>query len=282
MSNDYLYSVIFDLQALRPRKLPTTTGHQTHGAFLDLVRQIDPPLASRLHDEPNYRPFTVSPLWGLPAQRDGLRVCPGQPAQFRVTLLDGSRLWRCLGSRLLVAEPLELRIGAADFVVERVLATSETDPSGWAGYTDWRTLASTPAQPYLTLEFATPTAFNLGDKHFALLPDPHLVWDSLLRVWNTYAPESLRWDKTVVREFVSRALWVADHALHTTLLQYPKHKQKGFVGTCTYQVQTSEAGAPAVAALAAFAQYAGVGYQTTMGMGQARLRQVSAALKSEM
>jgi CRISPR-associated endoribonuclease Cas6 len=44
--------------------------------------------------------------------------------------------------------------------------------------------------------------------------------------------------------------------------------QKGFVGTCHYLLPTDHQFTPFLANLAAFAYYAGIGYKTTMGMGQ--------------
>jgi len=54
-------------------------------------------------------------------------------------------------------------------------------------------------------------------------------------------------------------------------LHYPKYTQKGFVGTCSYVVQGSNTFASLLTTLAAFAYYAGIGYKTTMGMGQVRV-----------
>jgi CRISPR-associated endoribonuclease Cas6 len=54
-------------------------------------------------------------------------------------------------------------------------------------------------------------------------------------------------------------------------LQFDRFAQKGFVGMVTYEVKR---GTPELAhivnALADLALYAGVGYKTTMGMGQCR------------
>ena len=59
-----LYSIILELGATDTTTIPATMGHQAHALFLDLVRQVDPALSPRLHDEPEYRPFTVSMLSG--------------------------------------------------------------------------------------------------------------------------------------------------------------------------------------------------------------------------
>jgi CRISPR-associated endoribonuclease Cas6 len=157
------------------------------------------------------------------------------------------------------------------FTLKRVISTSSLDTTGWANYTDWQTLAKTPTQRTITVCFDSPTAFSMGDRQFALFPEPILLWDSLMRTWNLYAPECLRIEKQAMRDFVKDNIVVNNYDLHTTTLHFPKYKQKGFVGTCTYQIKTSDHFASQITALANFSRYAGVGYKTTMGMGQACL-----------
>ena len=95
-----------------------------------------------------------------------------------------------------------------------------------------------------------------------------------MRSWNRYAPEVLRIDKLAMRDFVTRNVTVSEYNLHTTCLYFPKYAQKGFIGTCSYSIQeTTDGSAPQLSALAEFARYSGVGYKTTMGMGQARIEE---------
>ena len=267
----YLYSVLLELSPTSTFTLPATMGHLAHALFLDLIRQVDPPLSARLHDEPNYRPFTVSPLNGVKVQNDTLFIKPNQLCTLRVTLLDGGTLWQNLSRCFLEVQPTTLRLGNAEFKLNRMLSTPTADPGGWAGFTDWQTLATTPARPIITMRFASPTAFSLGDRQFALFPEPIYLWDSLMRVWNNYAPPVLRIDKPALRAFISQHVVIHDYALHTSKLRFPTHGQKGFTGTCSYLIQQhKEEHAATLAALAEFARYAGVGSKTTMGMGQAR------------
>jgi CRISPR-associated endoribonuclease Cas6 len=172
---------------------------------------------------------------------------------------------------MLEANPLAVRLNAAEFAVDRLVSTAAADPTGWAGVTTWQALAATPARRKLTLQFATPTAFSNGDKRFELLPHPKRVWESLVRVWNRYAPAVLAVDKMPLTSFLEESVLVSDHQLDTATLHYPKHTQKGFLGICTYEMDAGDPRAGQVAALAGFARYAGVGYKTTMGMGQVRL-----------
>ncbi len=269
--NTLLHSITLELTASNTATIAATMGHQAHALFLDLVQQTDAELAARLHDEPNYRPFTVSPLSGIRVQGETVALRPGLRCNLRFTLLDGGRIWQCLSQHFLEAGPITLRLGAAEFALNRMLTTPAADPSGWAGYADWQSLANTSATRYITLRFASPTAFSVGDKQMMLFPLPKFVWESLARVWNNYAPEPLRVERELIGQFAEHRAVVADYDLQTATLHYPKHTQKGFLGTCTYLVQELDECAKQMAALAEFARYSGVGYKTTMGMGQARV-----------
>ena len=277
-----LYSFILEIMAMHDATLSTTTGHQTHALFLDLVKQTDPTLSARLHNEPHYRPFTVSPLRGGQERRTDLCIKAGHIYRLRITLLDGGVLWQDLSSHFLAAAGTTLRLDDAEFLLHYIHTTPTSDPIGWAGYTDWITLSNTKPRSNITIQFASPTAFSLSARNFALFPEPTLLWDSLMRTWNLHAPEVLRIEKLALRKFVQQYVKINDYTLHTVALHYPKYAQKGFVGNCTYLVKDfsrlsngnkgeEDPCVQQLAALAQFAQYAGVGYKTTMGMGQARL-----------
>ena len=98
---------------------------------------------------------------------------------------------------------------------------------------------------------------------------PWNVFDSLARKWNEFSDIPIKIDDLL--EWVTEYVWVSEHEVRTQVLQFDRFAQKGFVGTVTYEVKR---GTPELAhivnALADFALYAGVGYKTTMGMGQCR------------
>jgi len=263
-----LHSIVLELAPTAPATLPRTMGHQAHALLLALVREVDPTLAASLHEQGGERPFTVSPLQGGRLRGEQIVIPAGETCRLRFTLLDGGRIWACLSQQFLRGR-LSVRLDNDHFTLLRTLATPE--PGGWAGYSDWQTLAATTAARYLTLEFASPTAFNRGDKLFHLLPDPKWVFESLARSWNIFAPAALQLDKQVIGEFAAEQVLLADYELHTTTLHFPKYSQKGFTGRCSYQVRGEGECAARLAMLAEFARYSGVGYKTTMGMGQARL-----------
>lgn len=273
MTNGYLHSIMLEMSVKKPAAIPATMGHQTHALFLDLIRQVAPELATRLHDASNYRPFTVSALGGVPPRGEKIILSQGQPCHLRLTFLDDGQLWNCLNLLFLKVSEITLRLDKAEFSLNRILSTANSDTSGWAGFTDWLTLANTPACRQIKFHFASPTAFNLGDKNFGLFPEPVLLWDSFLRVWNNYAPQALAFEKVAreeLRSFIQQNVIISDYNLSTTTLHYPRHLQKGFWGKCAYTIQKDDQWAAQLTALAEFARYAGAGCKTTMGMGQVR------------
>ncbi len=265
-----LTSVVLELQAQCDAALPTTTtGHQIHAIFHRLIARTDTALSTRLHNEPGYRPFTLSPLLGVRHNGDRLQISAGRAYHVRATLLDGGHLWHCLSVPLLEGGPVDVALGEAPFKLTRLLSTPTVD--GRVAQTSWRQLSSHAPAHEITLSFLSPTAFNINGDYFALLPEPQFVWDSLIRVWNTYAPKALHIEKQAIRDFLLRQVVVTTCDLSTHTLHYPKYTQKGFCGQCTYAIQENNERAAQITRLAAFAPYAGVGYKTTMGMGQVRV-----------
>jgi CRISPR-associated endoribonuclease Cas6 len=263
-----LYSVALELVATQNATLPAAMGRQVHALFLCLIRQFDSALNARLHGEPNYRPFTVSTLRGGDVQGNRLVLCKGQSYYLRVTLLDSGAIWEGLQRHFLEASPIYVSLDAIPLRLNRILMTPAAVPVGWIGSTDWNTLAmSPPAHSSFTMHFNSPTAFSLGEHQFELFPKPQFVWGSLLRTWNRYAPECFRIEKQRLQEVLTRHVTITSRALRTQTLHFPTYVQKGFVGRCSFQVEEGQPLAE-IAALTAFAPYAGVGYKTTMGMGQ--------------
>lgn len=270
-----IYSALLELQAQQEARLPVTMGHQIHAMFHRLIARVDPALSDRLHDEPGHRPFTLSSLRGVVVQENHVTLSPGKTYQVRVTLLDGGRLWDRLSTLFLEGGPCEVRLGEARLLLTHIVSTSTSDPTGWAGRTSWQELVSTPPRYTITLSFMSPTAFNMSGNYFALVPEPVLVWESLIRSWNGYAPDPLHIAQEALRDTLRHDIAITACDLSTHILYYPKYAQKGFTGTCTYHLSQEEKQAAQLTRLAAFARFAGVGYKTTMGMGQVRMEETN-------
>ena len=114
--------------------------------------------------------------------------------------------------------------------------------------------------------FIAPTGFaGLGGIQ-VILPTPAVVFRSLLRRWQALFGESLGVEEN--DDFADVA--VHEYALKSTTAAFKKGSYKrGFTGTVTYGWnRADEKRCLALTVLSRFALYVGLGYKTTMGLGQ--------------
>ena len=277
-----LYSIALLLTPTREATVRATVGHQAYAAFLHTIRQSDRALADVLHNAPlPLKPFTVSPLLGVPKARNGwVAIVPAREYWLRFTVLYPpifqQFMARFLRPVLSGAEGGDarptLRLGAARFAITEILVTPGASP--WSGYTSFAQLYhDSRPEGEIALEFTSPTAFSFGSKSWGrkcvVFPDPTLVFRSLLKSWNAFAPPGLYMDQELL-DYVAENVIVKRHQIQTQMLRYSKHPQIGFVGQVTYGLmgREHEMEKRSLNGLADFAFYAGVGYKTTMGMGQ--------------
>jgi CRISPR-associated endoribonuclease Cas6 len=303
-----LFSMLLRLHPVEAGLVSPGAGNQVQAAFLDMVRQGDAALADWLHTPNQRRPYTLGLLQGfnhlsasrleeMMAKNQAVQVAPGQVYWLRITMLDAT----VFGSfaQYLITKPraLTVRIGDTRFEISRLLSTPEAGNTAqsWVGYSSFAELRkASKAQKQYHFEFATPTAFSAGQKQWGKLlkvfPEPSTVFESLARQWDIFSPTDLRMatDGLTPHEI---GTWCEEHvivsrySLETCYLPSSKFGQTGFQGNIHYEVKGSPASAEALwlSTLARFALFSGVGYKTTMGMGQARCTNLTgAALKNEV
>jgi len=118
------------------------------------------------------------------------------------------------------------------------------------------------------LAFDSPTAFRRQGVNL-LFPLPDLVWGSLAEAWNASSPVPVNAE---LRDFARERLAVSRFRLESRALSFPDNVQLGCTGHCWYTfLDCDPYWMRQVHLLAAFAVYAGVGYRTTVGMGQVRV-----------
>jgi len=121
-----------------------------------------------------------------------------------------------------------------------------------------------PADSDLLLNFLSPTAFKRGTADYPL-PDPYLVFSSLLKRWNAFSPEKLPTDLyKVFKERVHLSgCWIKTRKVEVA----ERAKFTGFTGRVLFYANLEGELLKQVNALARFAPFAGVGRKTTMGFG---------------
>jgi CRISPR-associated endoribonuclease Cas6 len=123
----------------------------------------------------------------------------------------------------------------------------------------------------IELQFLSPTSFK-QNKNVQTFPLPELVFNSLHRRWNTFAPEQYQLPDCEWNAYVSA------YELKTYALKMEGGAEIGAQGWASYRFQDLEI-ARIATVLANFAFFAGVGRKTSMGMGQTQLATTSALSK---
>lgn len=134
------------------------------------------------------------------------------------------------------------------------------------------------------------TAFSRGNSKSGygtfpiMLPLPQMVFQNLVRRWEDIAPPELAniIQKERVEQYLEEdGVIIVDYNLTSHYVHFTTHQQRGFLGTCTYQLRgRDEATSPdaplnvrqQINLLSRLAFYTGIGYKTAMGLGQARLK----------
>lgn len=149
MNSTIISSITCQLQATNHAHVFATKGEAEHAAGHDLFRQCDPVYARRLHDEPGYRPFTISSMEYVHKQGNSFEMYPGDHCFLHITSFDGGYLWITLLTRFQTGEPLFVRCGSLELRLEALFSSPQDDPTGLACSNDWSTLVSLPHSPLL-------------------------------------------------------------------------------------------------------------------------------------
>ena len=257
--------------------LRPTMGHHAHAAFLAIIRESDPKLAEALHAQSAQKPFTVSPLIAKGKQRGRrLHVRAGTDCKLRFTFLDDA-LFTAFGRAFLKFELPMIRLGDATFQVKQLTSHAAAERS-WSGNATYAELVeSAKTDTCMSFRFYSPTAFRrLTPRGQKTRNDAYVdlvrCYQSWVNKWNAFAP--LQFDREELLAFISEYARVSRAKTWTQALNFGRHTQIGWVGTCTFRFEQEsvrdENLLRSVNCLADFAFYCGTGYKTTMGMGQTR------------
>ena len=266
-----LMAVVLTVAPSEPTTMPPHLGRAVYQFWLDYLGQMDNQLAQEIHDSQERKPFTCSQLvGGQRLSRQERQYTPEQPAWLRLTGLTPTV---CGYLQQLVADPpATIEIDHHAFNVKA--ATADASVHEWAGQARYEELAA----PYLLaqqepnyrvrLHFASPTTFR-SQGLSQPVPLPGLVFGSLLDRWNSFSRLQLAPE---VRRFANECVALSQYRLRTKAVPLKANViQMGCVGTARFHlVRRDKFWASMINLLAVYSFYSGVGYQTTIGLGQTR------------
>lgn len=272
-----LYSSVIKLTNLYPVTLIGDGGQHAHGAFHAIIANVDPELATKLHEVKGRKPFTLSPLMGMPKilhhegekNNSEIRLREGWQCWLRVTILDDTLFKTFIDYFMNIngTKLPEIRLGDAHFCVSEILTTPGSHP--WAGYTSVENLQKKldqPAPQRFKFELFTVTSFKMQDENIETLPKPERVFGNLAGAWRELTGED---HVKAIEEYAGRNLVAGNYQLKTERTLLHNNHQLGVVGQVEFIRMDKEdsPSAHALNLLAELAFYTGLGRKTAQGMG---------------
>lgn len=243
----------------QPTNSPLNGDHITarglHGVLYHVLKRADAHTATWLHKHSAPKPYTMVPYYdtkrGILA---GIRITAVTDRTAGVLLNAWQRAYK---------EQWPLHLGRISFIVRDI----ENIPGD-----NFEQHINAPADPTVGLRFMAPTAFRQGPGHLPL-PLPRNVFSWPWRVWDAFAPSTLRLPPDWL-DWCNTNVFVVQHDIQTAAVTIRHNEQPfvGFVGDVWFQAYANELlYLSTLQALARLTTYSGVGYKTTMGMGAVEL-----------
>lgn len=248
----------------RDCELPHPCAFLLHAALLDMIRAEDPAMSDALHADTQAKQFAISTLWPRTrAQGDKLVIPKYTNCKFRVSAVGRpvfDAFSKAIFSRLAANSPISL-LGREFLFVD---AGMEPPHGGAATFEELLVDRGKSVE----MRFVSPTTFRRRGVNVPL-PDPALVYGSLWQKWQAFS--DVRVEEGVYEE-MSGALAVSAASIRTRMWKFPKFMLTGFAGGVLFELvrPVSCEARSLFNALSSMAFYTGVGYRTTMGMGQCR------------
>lgn len=252
--------------ALQDGKIRGFGGEQFHGLLFEMLKALDSQFTATLHEQTT-KPFSITGIRGPLAHRAGWTYLSGDQ-EYRFYIHTLNEPMRDHLERLATWAPtaaLDWAIGSVRITPLRIEAVRT--PVSYAAVLERAFEA--PGLAKVCMNFRSPVSFRREGTQ-RLLPETRLVVESLLRRWNRMGDVELDVDERALNE----ALRISHYDLSASLVPFDKYTIIGFRGELHYSL-TSDVDPyhqGVLRALFRFAEYAGIGYKTTMGMGEVRVR----------
>lgn len=254
----FFVSMVVQLRAKEDyAPLSCADGAHAHAAILTAITRCDARCGQSLHDARRDKGFTLA-----------IVESSSSLAKLRLTFMlrEGVAYDDALVNSF--AESAALRIGTKHYEVVQV---DLHDPV-WSTICTWDDLKMEQPARFMDFEFVTPTAISKKSdegRFTHILPEARDVFMGLARRWAALNGPHLPHD---LEGFIqSGGCVICEHTIRSETFVAPDRTQKGFVGHVGYEcLGKNRDKVLALNALARFAYFSGVGYQTARGMGAVR------------
>lgn len=261
-----LRELIVKVKAMEDGLLPFFNGTYIHGLFFKMINERDNEYSQILHNRDEQKPFTISNIYSKNATERHYIITRNQVYSFRLTFIDDETYGIYVGAILKYqTNGTIFNIGQVRFIIDgfqvRNQLSLEEIVEDDIAYTR-----------NFEISYLSPTAFKRNGKNH-LIPEPYSIFKSLSNRWNKYLDTDVIISEDEFIE-IERSIYITKYKLETEMIELEKYKMIGFKGKCTYEFakDIDMEILKKINYLLKFAPYCGVGYKTTMGMGQVGIR----------
>jgi len=261
-----LIGLEFELESPQGGTLYPQYAIALHAWFLDQVRQLDPKLSAKLHDNQQEKSFALSGLNGrITSSGKQLLLAGGETYRWYVSGFSGEVVKWMQDWMAVLPDRLPLR--QAPLQIKSVAIAPDTPA------TTYKKIFQVEPRQKLGLSFCSPTSFRRNGVHFPL-PVPFNLFHSYLRRWNSFSEIEIEREEFL--EWVDKSVWITQHRLESAKVAAGKKGMvTGFIGSVelsfTKEAYSSPEYMSLLSSLVQFAPYCGTGHKTTFGLGQTRL-----------
>lgn len=192
-----LIAIVITVEVAEPVEMPGHLGRANHALLLRWLKEIDPKLAQKWHDDQGHKPFTCSTLIG--ARRTGMNqrvLQPNTPYWFRITSID-DEITQVL-KQIVAHPPEQVELEYIRFHVKSVISEGHK----WAGRITYEELAA-----------------------------PYLVFGSLADRWNAFSPVGI---SPEMRAFAASGIAMTRFQLRSRVIPFKNTMTGGAVGHTSY------------------------------------------------
>lgn len=244
-----LRQIELELKLPKGKRINSNMGSIFHGLLMEL---FEGDVADILHIDTSVRPFSQGVYFNKEKQIPVWRIS---------TMVGG--LGDFLIESLSALKGYQVHLHQKDYYAGIVDVCTETKIS-YKELADEIFLAEEVPKTW-DISFVTTTSFKRDDR-YVILPEMYLIFNSLLMRWNALNPEMPIHSIGLEKELAFVCM-IVKYNLQSSIYSVDGKNIYGFSGKMTLRLMGNDMENRIMALLLRFAQYAGIGMKTALGMG---------------
>jgi CRISPR-associated endoribonuclease Cas6 len=260
------------IQLKTPLNVKGRGGETLHGFLLSLIADVDSDYASYLHNLRSVKPFSISPIFSLTPdfkiQNGKMYLNTKSEFRFIINSLNLRTLEVLIKAFVNAEKKKKLKIGEAEGIIKKI-CLKENEGAIFLKYED--ILKMSKVRREVEFKVLTPLSFRKNGNQ-VIFPEPSLFFKSLKNTFNAFSP--IKIPGSIENKF--EEIGVSKFSLHSEMWEFSNYKIIGCTGRVkfVFEKKLDEEEVKFLNALCLFANFSGVGYKRTMGMGMVEVQNV--------